>query len=103
MTARPAKTGMLPITSSAATMKPQTKTGTGLAIVARTDAGAGREAIELAWDEPAFELPLPVAIAGEERRVEMPGGRARLEVAAGAEVAVDPRGWTLAEPAAGCS
>jgi aminopeptidase N len=63
----------------------------------RAPAGPGRETITLAWDDPAFELPLPVAVAGEERRVEMPGGRAAFEVAAGAEVALDPRGLVLAE------
>ncbi|HSM14612.1 MAG TPA: hypothetical protein VLA66_11150, partial [Thermoanaerobaculia bacterium] len=62
----------------------------------RAPAGAGRESVTLAWDDPAFELPLPVAVAGEERRVEMPGGRASFEIEAGAEVAVDPRGLVLA-------
>jgi len=65
----------------------------------RTAAGEGRERIELAWDDPTFELPLPVAVDGEERRIGMPGGRGALEVAAGAEVEVDPRGKVLAEPA----
>jgi aminopeptidase N len=65
----------------------------------RTSGREGRETILLGWDDPAFELPLPVAIGGEERRIEMTGGRARLEVAAGTEVVVDPRGWVLAEPA----
>ena len=67
----------------------------------RAAAGAGRETIELAWDDPAFELPLPVEVAGAERRIEMPGGRARFEVAAGAAVAVDPRGRIFARPAPG--
>lgn len=64
--------------------------------LARTPAAAGRETVTLAWDDPAFELPLPVAVAGEERRVEMPGGRASFEVPAGAAVEVDPRGLVLA-------
>lgn len=64
----------------------------------RAPAGTG-ERVTVAWDDPAFELALPVAVDGEERRVEMPGGRATFEVAAGAEVAVDPRGRILAEPA----
>ncbi|HLF56287.1 MAG TPA: M1 family metallopeptidase [Thermoanaerobaculia bacterium] len=67
--------------------------------LARAPAAGGRETITLAWDDPAFELALPVAVGGEERRIEMPGGRASFEVDAGAEVAVDPRGWVLAEPA----
>lgn len=67
--------------------------------LARAAAGPGRERIELAWDEPAFELALPVAVAGEARRVEMPGGRASLEVPAGAEVAIDPDGRILAAAA----
>jgi len=67
--------------------------------LARSAAGAGRETIELAWDDPGFELALPVAVAGEERRVEMRGGRARFEVEAGAAVAVDPRGLVYARPA----
>jgi len=65
----------------------------------RAPAGEGRERIELAWDDPAFELPLPVAVDGEERRLEMPRGRGALEVAAGAAVEIDPRGKVLAEPA----
>jgi aminopeptidase N len=64
----------------------------------RASAGAG-ERIRVAWDDPAFELALPVAIDGVERRVEMPGGRAELEVPAAAVVEVDPRGRILAEAA----
>lgn len=64
----------------------------------RAPAGAG-ERITLAWDDSAFELPLPVAVDGAERRVEMPAGRASFEVPAGAKVAVDPRGRVLAEAA----
>jgi hypothetical protein len=55
--------------------------------------------VTVAWDDPAFELPLPVTIGGEPRRLAMPGGRATLEVDAGAEVEIDPDGWVLAEPA----
>jgi aminopeptidase N len=67
--------------------------------LARVPAGAGREVIELAWDDPGFELPLPVEVAGEARRIDMPGGKARLEVAAGTAVAVDPRGRIYAQAA----
>jgi aminopeptidase N len=63
----------------------------------RTSAGPGRELISLAWDDSAFELPLPVTVGGERRRVEMPGGRASFEVAAGTLVAVDPDGRVLAD------
>lgn len=62
-------------------------------------AGAGDE-IALAWDDPRFELALPVEVAGELRRVEMPGGRARFRVAAGATVEVAARGRVLADEAA---
>jgi hypothetical protein len=50
-----------------------------------------------AWDDPRYELPLPVVVDGEERRLEMPGGRASFLVDAGAAVEVDPRGLILAE------
>jgi aminopeptidase N len=61
----------------------------------RRPAGAGRERVTLSWDDAAFEMPLPVAVGGEIRRLEMPRGRGELEVAAGAEVAVDPEGRLL--------
>lgn len=67
----------------------------------RGPAGQGRETVTVRWDDPAFQLALPVRVAGEERRVEMPGGIARFEVAAGAVVEIDPRGRILAEPAKG--
>jgi aminopeptidase N len=66
----------------------------------RAPGGAGREEITLAWDDPAFELPLPVTVGTERRRLEMPGGRATFEVAAGTPVAVDPDGRVLADGAA---
>ncbi len=53
--------------------------------------------VELSWDDPAFELPLPVRVDGELRRVDMPGGRAELTVPEGAEVAVDPEGRVLVD------
>ncbi|KAB2950528.1 MAG: M1 family metallopeptidase, partial [Thermoanaerobaculia bacterium] len=46
----------------------------------RAAGAGGADTVTLAWDDAAFELPLPVAVAGEERRVEMPGGRASFEV-----------------------
>lgn len=66
----------------------------------RTSAAPGHEAIHLAWDDPAFELALPIVVAGEARRIEMPGGQARFEVPAGTPVEVDPERRILAEPAA---
>ena len=57
----------------------------------------GRETVTLSWDDPAFEMPLPVVVEGETRRLEMPGGQGKLEVATGTAVEVDPQGWVLAE------
>ena len=57
----------------------------------------GRETVTLSWDDPGFEMPLPVVVAGETRRLEMPGGKGSVEVATGAAVEVDPQGWVLAE------
>lgn len=67
----------------------------------RRPATEGKETIDFAWDDPAFQLPLPVDVAGEAHRVPMPGGRGSLEVAAGAEVAVDPAGRVYVKPADG--
>lgn len=63
--------------------------------VTRTPEG-GLERVEVAWDDPAFELPLPLSVAGEPRRLEMPGGRASFTVAPGAPVEIDPDGLVLA-------
>ncbi len=62
----------------------------------RTQAAGGIERVALAWDDPAFELPLPVVVQGAPRRVEMPHGTAAFDVSAGATVEVDPRGLVLA-------
>jgi len=40
-------------------------------------------------------MPVDVEIDGQTQRVEMPNGRATVEVPAGATVAVDPEGWIL--------
>jgi hypothetical protein len=48
------------------------------------------------WDDPTFEMPLPVAIDGERHLVPMPGGGAELAVEPGAEVVVDPGREVLA-------
>ena len=42
-------------------------------------------------------MPLPVAIGGESRRLEMTGGQESFEVATGTVVEVDPQGWVLSE------
>ena len=57
----------------------------------------GRETVTLRWDDPSFEMPLPVVVAGETRRLEMAGGKGQIDVATGTEVEVDPAGWVLAE------
>jgi hypothetical protein len=45
-----------------------------------------------------FEVPVPVEVDGEMRRVEMDGGRAVLEVPASDRVVVDPHRELLAAP-----
>jgi aminopeptidase N len=63
--------------------------------VSRRPAG-NVERIAISWDDPSFEMPLPVEIDGEHRLVAMPGGRAELTVPAGADVVVDARREVLA-------
>jgi len=55
--------------------------------------------VRLAWDDPAFEMPLPVRVDDRIVRVEMPGGTAELEVPVHVVVEVDPEGRVLAEEA----
>jgi aminopeptidase N len=57
-----------------------------------------QELVTITWDDRSFEMPLPVRIAGEERRVEMQGGRASFLVERGTRVEVDPLGQILAKP-----
>jgi aminopeptidase N len=52
--------------------------------------------VHLSWDEPGFEMPLPVRVGGELRRVEMPGGTAEFVLSSGQPVEIDPEGWVLA-------
>jgi aminopeptidase N len=60
----------------------------------------GEERIQLEWNDPAFEMPLPVQIGDHRRLVAMPGGRAEFRVDAGTAVEVDPgREVLTAEPA----
>ncbi|MFV2073267.1 MAG: M1 family metallopeptidase [Thermoanaerobaculales bacterium] len=56
----------------------------------------GRERVEIAWDDPAFELPLPVSVGGEMLRLEMPGGHGEIVVEEGTTIEVDPDGRVLA-------
>ena len=55
----------------------------------------GAERIELEWNDPSFEMPLPVKIGDRRRLVAMPGGRAEFRVDAGIEVVIDPDGEIL--------
>ncbi len=57
----------------------------------------GRETVTVAWEDPDFEMPLPVVVAGEALRLEMSGGKGSVEVATGTAIEVDPQGWVLAE------
>jgi len=50
----------------------------------------GAERIEIEWNDPSFEMPLPVQIGDRRRLVAMSGGRAEFRVDAGTEVVVDP-------------
>jgi aminopeptidase N len=58
--------------------------------------GDGGDRVELFWDDPRFELPLPVVVGGEARRVEMTGGRADFAVDRGVTVEIDPLGRVYA-------
>jgi hypothetical protein len=60
------------------------------------DSGPEYDLVELSWDDPGFEMPLPVSVGGVIRRVEMSGGRAQIEVPSGQQVEIDPDGWVLA-------
>jgi aminopeptidase N len=56
------------------------------------------DAVELRWQTPSdlpFPMPVPVRIGEQVQRVEMAGGRGRLEVPAGQDAVVDPEGWVL--------
>jgi len=57
--------------------------------VARSASG-GRDSVEIEWDDPTFEMPLPVQIGDKRKLVAMPGGRAEFRVDSGVAVTVDP-------------
>lgn len=63
------------------------------------DSGSESDLIQLNWEDPGFEMPLPIRFGGEERRVAMDGGAARFNVPPGQPVEVDPEGWVLGEAA----
>jgi aminopeptidase N len=65
-------------------------------LIERSSEG-GSERIVISWDDPDFELPLPVSVGGEMRRVEMSGGRAEFVVEPGTVIEIDPEGRILAE------
>lgn len=55
-------------------------------------------ALDLAWITPdglPFPMPVEVEVDGTRRRIEMPEGKATLDVPAGAAIAVDPDRWIL--------
>jgi aminopeptidase N len=56
------------------------------------------ELITVSWDDSGFELPLPLSVGGETRRLDMPGGRAEFVVEPGTVIEIDPEGRILAEP-----
>ena len=54
--------------------------------------------LQLRWvntGEAAFEVPVPVQVNGEPRRVAMDGGEGTVPVPTGTDVQVDPTGWLL--------
>jgi len=56
------------------------------------------ETLRLEWTttgDVTFEVPVPVRVDGETRRVTMSDGTGSVAVPEGAEVAVDPKGWIL--------
>jgi aminopeptidase N len=63
--------------------------------ISRTSGPSG-DLVHLSWDDPGFEMPLPVRIGGEIRRIEMSGGTADLVLPPLQPLEVDPQGWVLA-------
>ena len=58
----------------------------------------GADTLELRWEVPEglpFPMPIDVGLSGVTRRVDMPGGVARVPVAAGVDVTIDPRAAVL--------
>jgi len=64
----------------------------------RLETERSRGTLRLRWTgtgDAAFEVPVPVRVNGETRRVVMRGGSGTVSVPAGTEVEVDPQGWVL--------
>ncbi len=57
---------------------------------------ADGDLVQLEWDAPGFEMPLPIRVGEDISRVEMPDGAAEFVVSSGQQVEVDPEGWVLA-------
>ena len=74
--------------------------GKGPEVEARARA-ADQETLVFEWDDPLFQLPIPVSVNGDIRVVEMTGGKGSTEIPVGAKIEVDPQGWLLALPAKG--
>jgi hypothetical protein len=66
--------------------------------VARSSSANG-DVVVIEWNDPSFEMPLPVTVGGTRELVAMPGGRAKLSIEPGVEIVVDPdREILTAEP-----
>jgi len=67
------------------------------ATLPRLDTSRSEEALTLRWGNAAdgFSVPVPVRVGDTTRRVDMTGGRGRIEVPLRADVDVDPAGWVL--------
>jgi aminopeptidase N len=63
--------------------------------------GSDRVRLKLEWETSgggAFPMPVDLFINRSRRRIEMPAGKAEVDLPANAEVAVDPENWILREP-----
>lgn len=56
----------------------------------------GRDVVFVSWDDPSFEMPLPIRIDDDTYRFDMKGGEVEVDVPRGATVEVDPEGRVLA-------
>lgn len=64
----------------------------------RLDSTRSDHRLTLRWEETggeAFEVPVPVHVDGEEKRISMKGGTGRLSVPRDAAVEIDPENWVL--------
>jgi aminopeptidase N len=65
--------------------------------LSRRAAPLGGVEVCFAWDTPGFALALPLRVAGELRRLEMPDGKGCLELPVASHVEVDTAGRILAD------